>query len=195
MKRFMVSMVTLTQAGAAQAKSQPAAPDRPSVEAIEKVGGRVATIAQNDPRLEVDLHLQGQSVTDELLAHVSALKDVIHLNLGKTKVTDAGLEQIKGMTSLTRLYLDGTAITDKGLASLKGLTNLTYLNLYGTEITDQGLSHLTGLTQLKRLYVWQTKVTNAGVEQLKKALPNLEIVTGWEEQAKESGEGPDKAKQ
>jgi len=34
---------------------------------------------------------------------------------------------------------------------------------------------------LKDLYLWQTKVTEGGVGKLKKALPNLEIVTGWEQ--------------
>ena len=55
------------------------------------------------------------------------------------------------------------------------------MNLYGTEITDRGLDELAGLSKLKSLYLWQTKVTEAGVSKLKKALPNLEIVTGWEQ--------------
>jgi Leucine-rich repeat (LRR) protein len=184
MKQSFVSMLFSTQTGADQAKGQSNTADRQRVEAIEKAGGRVAAIAHNDARLEVDLHLQGQSVTDALLPQVSALKDVVHLNLGKSKITDAGLEQIKGMTTLTRLHLEETGITDKGLASLKGLTNLTYLNLYGTAVTDLGLEHLTGLTNLKNLYLWQTKVTEDGVKKLKNALPKLEIVTGWELQEK-----------
>lgn len=177
MKPFIVSM--LFQGQTPQAKSQPAAPDQKKVEAIEKAGGRVAAIAQNDAHLEVNLQ-QGEAITDALLANVSGLKDVVTLNLGKTKITDAGLEQIKGMTTLTRLHLEETKITDKGLTSLKALTNLAYLNLYGTGITDQGLEHLMGLKSLKNLYVWQTKVTEAGVQKLKKALPNLEIITGWD---------------
>ena len=167
--------------GGVQAKGQPASPDQQKTALIEKAGGRVAAIAQNDNRLEVDFHLQGASVGDPVLAAVAGLKDVVQLNLGKTGVTDAGLAQIKGMTTLTRLHLEQTKVTDKGLANLKGLTNLEYLNLYGTEITDRGLEELAGLSKLKSLYLWQTKVTEAGVSKLKKALPNLEIVTGWEQ--------------
>ena len=96
-------------------------------------------------------------------------------------LTDAGLAQIKGMTTLTRLHLEQTKVTDKGLANLKGLVNLEYLNLYGTEITDRGLEELAGLSKLKSLYLWQTKATEGGVGKLKKALPNLEIVSRWEE--------------
>ena len=167
--------------GGVQTKGQPASPDQQKTALIEKAGGRVAAIAQNDSHLEVDFHLQGASVGDPALAAVAGLKDVVQLNLGKTGVTDAGLAQIKGMTTLTRLHLEQTKITDKGLANLKGLSNLEYLNLYGTEITDRGLDELAGLSKLKSLYLWQTKVTEAGVSKLKKALPNLEIVTGWEQ--------------
>ena len=37
-----------------------------------------------------------------------------------------------------------------------------------------------GLANLRQLYVWQTKVTEDGVNKLKKALPKLEVVMGWE---------------
>ena len=98
------------------------------------------------------------------------------------------------MTSLTRLHLEQTKITDKGLANLKGLINLEYLNLYGTEITDLGLEELAGLSKLKNLYVWQTKVTEAGVGKLKKAVPNLEIVTGWEQKEEPKEKDPKEKK-
>ena len=178
----------------AKAKAQPANPDQQKTALIEKAGGRVAPIAQNDSRLEVDFHLQGASVTDAALAPVAGLKDVVALNLGKTGVTDAGLAQIKGMTTLRQLHLEQTKVTDKGLANLKGLTNLEYLNLYGTEITDRGLEDLAGLSKLKSLYLWQTKVTEAGVSKLKKALPNLEIVTGWEQKEEPKKEEPKEKK-
>jgi hypothetical protein len=183
-----------TPQGGVQAKGQPASPDQQKTALIEKAGGRVAAIAQNDPRLEVDFHLQGASVGDAALAAVAALKDVVQLNLGKTGITDAGLAQIKGMTSLTRLHLEQTKISDKGLANLKGLINLEYLNLYGTEITDRGLEELAGLSKLKNLYVWQTKVTEAGVGKLKKALPSLEIVTGWEQKEEPKEKDPKEKK-
>jgi Leucine rich repeat len=171
------------QAGA-KGKGQPASPEQQKAALIEKAGGRVAAIAQNDSRLEVNYHLQGGSVNDAALAGLAGLKDVVHLNLGKTGITDAGLAQLKGMTTLTRLHLEQTKVTDKGLANLKGLTNLEYLNLYGTEITDRGLEELAGLSKLKSLYLWQTKVTEEGVSKLKKAVPSLEIVTGWEQKEK-----------
>jgi hypothetical protein len=54
----------------------------------------------------------------------------------------------------------------------------------GTAVTDAGLDHLKGLPKLRNLYVWQTKVTQAGVDRLKQALPQVQIVTGWDTAAK-----------
>ncbi len=147
---------------------------------IEKAGGTVMPLAQNDPHLEVDFHMAGASVNDAALAPLAALKGVVHLHLGKTSVTDAGLAHVKPLTGLTELHLEQTKITDKGLTLIKDLKNLTYLNLYGTGVTDAGLANLSGLTNLKNLYVWQSKVTEAGVSALKKSLPKVEIVTGFD---------------
>ena len=56
---------------------------------IEKAGGSVRQIAQNDEHREVDFHLQGASCTDEQLAPLAKIKSVVSLNLGKTSITDA----------------------------------------------------------------------------------------------------------
>jgi Leucine-rich repeat (LRR) protein len=165
---------------AAQAKPAASEAETKALSQIEKAGGRVLKIAQNDEHLEVNFKLEGASVTDASLAPLRELPNIVHLNLGKTSVTDAGLTSIKGLTQLTELHLEETKITDKGLASLKDLKNLAYLNLYGTAVTDTGLDSLKSLTNLRHLYLWQTKVTEAGVKKLKAALPNLEIVAGWE---------------
>lgn len=161
-----------------------APPDPAVVAKIEKSGGSVRKIAQNDEHLEVDFHLQGASVKDADVAPIAQLKNVVRLHLGKTGITDAGLAAVKGLTGLQELHLEQTAITDKGLANLKGLTELNYLNLYGTGVTDAGLAQLAGLKNLKHLYVWQTKVTEPGVEKLKKGLPELSVSVGWDKEVK-----------
>jgi mono/diheme cytochrome c family protein len=154
--------------------------DPAAIAKIEKMGALIGTIAQNDDRLEVSFHMLGSKVTDKDIAVLSSLKGLAHLDLGHTSITDAGLVHLKGLKALTKLHLEGTKITDAGLINLKELHNLTYLNLYGTNITDAGLEHLNPLIKLKDLYLWQTKVTEAGVSKLKKALPQVEIVLGWD---------------
>jgi len=168
----------------AQEKKEAAAPDPAIVAKIEKSGGSVRKIAQNDEHLEVDFHLQAASVKDADVEPVAQLKNVVRLHLGKTGITDAALAFVKPLTGLTELHLEQTGITDKGLAQLKGLGELTYLNLYGTGVTDAGLAQLAGLKKLKHLYVWQTKVTEGGVANLKKSLPDVDVSMGWDKEVK-----------
>ena len=62
------------------------------------------------------------------------------------------------------------------MAHLRGLTQLQGLFLDNTQVSDAGLAHLRGLTRLKRLYLNNSQVTDAGVNEVRKALPNVEIV-------------------
>lgn len=165
-----------------QAKKQdsPATPDAKAVAAIEKSGGAVRTLAQNDDRIEVAFTSQSGSVTDKDLLPLAQLKKVASVNLAKTDITDAGLVHLKQHSDLLQLHLELTKITDAGLAQIAGLKKLEYLNLYGTGVTDAGLKHLTGLTNLKNLYLWQTKVTKEGAEKLKQSIPKLDVNLGWE---------------
>jgi len=189
MKRFIFPAFALllaidSQSLIGQVKDPGPNPEQPIIDKIEKSGGHVIAIAQNDNRLEVDFHLQSSDVTDQNLVSLEGLKNIYSLNLGKTKITDAGLVHLEGLTSLNRLYLQETKITDKGLVHLKALRDLVYLNLYGTAVTDQGLANLAGLSNLKNLYLWQTKVTEDGINKLKKSLPGVNIVAGTEPEQK-----------
>lgn len=152
------------------------APNPEAVAAIRKVGGNVLKISQNDPRLDVILHLAGHDVTDETLPHVAQLEGIAWLNLAGTKITNDGLAQLAELKTLEKLHLERTGIGDAGLAHLQQLENLSYLNLYGTAVTDAGLKHLQGLKKLRRLYVWQTQVTEAGIAELKGAIAELTVI-------------------
>jgi mono/diheme cytochrome c family protein len=154
-----------------------AKPDPKIIAAIEKAGGSVREIAQNDAHLEVSYKL-AQNVTDATIAPLAKLINVVQLDLGKTGITDAGLVHVKGLTDLVDLHLENTKIGDKGLAHIAGLKKLEYLNVYGTQVTDAGLDHLKGLSNLKKLFVWQSKVTKEGADKLKQALPKLDINLG-----------------
>ncbi|MEX2287792.1 MAG: PQQ-binding-like beta-propeller repeat protein [Planctomycetaceae bacterium] len=191
------------------ADNPPADETLTEVEAIEKIrkfNGRANFGQKPDDQSVVGVWYKGPPVTDDGLAylkHFPKLKNlqVFHLN----NVTDAGLAHIAGLTNLDFLRLDGVKATDDGLAHLKGLTKLKTLELMGTEIkgaglihikdltgleklslsfnsdlTDAALVHLKGLTNLKTLALDDTNVTPAGVDELKKALPNCQILTSLE---------------
>jgi hypothetical protein len=149
-----------------------------AIAAIEQLGGTVRAIAKDTEEKEAAFHLSGSDVTDDGLAHLPAIRNLVWLNLRGTKITDAGLAHLADIKSLTHLHLEQTAITDGGLAHLANLENLEYLNLYGTQITDAGLEHLKNLKNLKKLYVWQTGVTQAGAEALAANISELYINRG-----------------
>jgi len=151
-----------------------------AIASLKKLGGLVLEIAQNDPRLDISLHLADVKITDAELAPVKELSKTAHLNLRGTEVTDAGLAALKDLKGLVKLHLEKTKVTDAGLEQLKGLENLEYLNLYGTAVTDAGLKQLSGLKKLKHLYLWETQVTDAGVAALKAEIPEVKIVRGLE---------------
>ncbi len=87
------------------------------------------------------------------------------------------------MKNLNKLHLEYTAIGDAGMKNLKALPYLEYINLVGTRVTDAGLQNLAGFKALKNVYVWKSSVTEAGIAQLRKARPDLNVVTGLDETA------------
>ena len=66
-------------------------------------------------------------------------------------------------------------ITDAGLKHLRGMADLRFLDLSQTQVTDAGLKHLIGLKKLEGLGVHDTKVTEEGIQELKQALPRLQL--------------------
>lgn len=145
------------------------------------------------------LNLFNAKITDNGLAHLSGLKNLKVLNLGQTRVSDAGLAHLSGLINLKELGLSRTNITGSGLAHLSGLnfediilsdtpitneglaglSKLTfkYLFLTNDKITDAGLVHLYGLKNVKGIDLKGTEVTRAGIAELKKHLPNTDIIS------------------
>jgi Planctomycete cytochrome C len=103
---------------------------------------------------------------------------LLRVRLSNQPVSDADVKKLSVLKNITRLNLEKTAITDAALTHLKSLPNLEQINLYGTKITDKGLLDLAKCPNLKAVYLWQTQTTAAGIEQLKKALPNIQVDTG-----------------
>ncbi len=214
---FVMIGIFLGAVGAspAQQEAEPASGtqlDPSIVEHIEKLGGTVRRIAQNEDALEVSFYLGRNQdglhlfeapkagtpkalALDHELGVLKKLPEVVWLHLGGTDVTDEGLSQLSSLSSLTRLQLQKTRVSDSGLAHLKNLENLAYLNLYQTSVTDEGLSHLESLKKLKKLYLWQTKVTSRGAKKLQQVLPGCKINLGSETLGEPTGssgsqEGP-----
>ncbi len=95
---------------------------------------------------------------------------------GGKDLKETEMAQIGTLTHLKSLRISGPGVTDSGIAHLKNLRQLEDLALVGKGVTDAGLAHLENLSNLRRLVLSKTQVTRAGVEELRRKLPDCEIV-------------------
>lgn len=146
-----------------------------AIKAVQEAGGRVYRISAADSSREVSFALSGKPVGDKEIQNITAIKEIIWLNLAGTNVTNDGLKVLKDL-SIEKLHLERTKVGDAGLKHLANQEELVYLNIYDTQVTDAGLEHLKKLKNLKSLYVWKSKVTEEGMKKLNESLPDLKIV-------------------
>ncbi len=158
------------------------AADPKIIDELKKSGLLVLPLSKEQNQLEISA-VNALTFNDTQAATLLELStQIVWLKLGNTQISDATMIQIAKLKNLQKLHLEETKITDAGLKQLKALAHLEYLNLYGTAVTDVGLTELTGMKNLKTVYLWQTKVTESGIENLKKAMPGLEVIGGISEQ-------------
>lgn len=140
-------------------------------DSVKKFGDAEAAQLANFPRLN-RLSLDGTSITDEALSHLSGLSELDTLSLNETSVTSTGLAHLRGLKNPKHLELGRTRIDGAGLAHLAGMKKLELLELNSLPIEDEHLASLVGLTQLRILQLHRTKIRGDGLAGLK-GLPNL----------------------
>jgi Leucine Rich repeat len=122
------------------------AADPEAVTAIQKLGGLPVRMGSDPAAPVVKVEFNRAALTDktleEAVPHLKKLRFLRAVTLGFTEVTDAGLVHLKGLPDLEELGLAQTAVTDVGLAHLKGLKNLKRLDLHHTQVTDKGVDDL-----------------------------------------------------
>ncbi|MGH7250173.1 MAG: hypothetical protein ACREGC_04300, partial [Minisyncoccia bacterium] len=125
--------------------------------------------------------LNGLSLKDEELGHLSTQQDLQHLgvNFGPL-LTDVGITYLPGLVQRVVLN-DCPQIT--GL-TMQHLQNLRSVTLGGCDVGDEGLRSMTGCSQLNSLFLFECeKVTNEGLRYLsatqlqRLALSNSEVIT------------------
>ncbi len=164
-----------------------------------ELNGETLAALKRFPKL-ADIYCSGKTATDDVLARLSGLPGLVHLNvtdvprlgeagrkavtglplawlgLGGSKAVDRDLcRRIAAMPKLVQLYLDDSTIGDEGLAELAQSRTIYTLTLHRTAVSDAGLAHLAGLKSLKTLLLPGTRVTKAGVDRLAVALPQCAI--------------------
>jgi formylglycine-generating enzyme required for sulfatase activity/serine/threonine protein kinase len=141
--------------------------DRRAAEWVLRVGGLV------------HVEVAGQSREINLLADLPPEPfEVAIVGLqGRREVTDDDLIRFDGLAKLRRLVLGATPITDAGLAHLKTLPSLQTLYCDQLKLTDDGARQLARFTTLQTLSLGKTRfITAAAIADLRKALPNCEVL-------------------
>jgi uncharacterized membrane protein len=145
---------------------------------LKKSGVIILPVAAESNYLSISF-INKRSISQAELSLLSQMKlQAIWLDASRTAIGDKDLSIVGGLSSLRRLNLQNTAVSDEGLAAISSLRDLQYLNLAGTRISDKGIIHLSKLNRLRQLFLYQTDVTAAGIQDIKTALPDIEIDTG-----------------
>ena len=142
------------------------------------------------------LNLSGNNISDiSALESLTNLKTLKTLHLSSNKISD--ISALANLTNLQTLDLSGNGISDIsalgsltnlteldcsynkiiyiGIGALANLTNLQTLNLSGNGISD--ISALANLSGLRLLYLSKNNLTEQQVEELRRKLPQAEILT------------------
>ncbi|MEM1354782.1 MAG: DUF2231 domain-containing protein [Planctomycetota bacterium] len=147
---------------------------------IEQTGASVQPISQEQDSdlMRVTFAFRSEPFKPgSLQVLVKAADAVAQLELQGTVVSDDDLADLPDMSNLVKLNLKDTPITDAGLANLPEMPALEWINLFGTQITDAGLEQLASYTSLKKVYLADTPVSAQAVDALKLALPEADILS------------------
>lgn len=90
------------------------------------------------------LSLWNIAVTDQGLAELISLDQLVVLNLDGTKVSDEGMKYVGKLKNLRSLSLNNTAVSSAGLAKLRDLQHLSEVRAYYSDITAEELSEFAG---------------------------------------------------
>ncbi len=122
------------------------------------------------------LWLGNTQITGEGLTHLPNKNYILGIGFSECKQLEARwLAQLKDFTSLKQLHLSESNINDSHIESLKDLPTEMNLDLSLTNITDKSIPYLVKMNP-RNLYISGTKITSQGTEQLRKLLPDCNIL-------------------
>jgi Leucine-rich repeat (LRR) protein len=119
-------------------------------------------------RLEFIAVDNAAEITDEGVAHLAHLHELLAVRLADAQASDRSLLTLAQLRSLEELSLDGANISDRGLACLSDNVRLRGLSVRRSRgsITDVSMESLSNLVNLEELLLSDTKVTSAGLKRL-----------------------------
>ena len=122
------------------------------------------------------LDMSKNAIAEDNFVQLKDCQKINRLILTSCSFEDAPIRGLELFPLLNDLDLSGSSIQDFQLETFKNLRNLKSLRLAVTGITDKGLEHLKNVPSLQVLDVSRAKVTDQGIANLRKYLPNLQVV-------------------
>ncbi|TFG59548.1 MAG: hypothetical protein E4H36_13600 [Spirochaetales bacterium] len=107
---------------------------------------------------------------------VRMFSHAVEMHLDGNGVTDSDLKYLEELRNLERLYLSYNLIRGEGLVHLAGLRNLKHLALNSNPLDDSALPHLTKFRNLEILYLFHTDISDDGAKKLETDLPGTTVV-------------------
>ncbi|MBI2685709.1 MAG: hypothetical protein HYX27_05295 [Acidobacteria bacterium] len=145
-----------------------------------------ATDIGDDAPLEQFVRLRFLSLRDTrigdatLTAKLGGLKELEHLDLGRTRISNKGIVNLAPLVALRTLDLSYAEFDDAGLAKLSGLQALESINLDSTHISDVGVEILAGFQKLRQVDLYHSLLTAQGLAKLQAARANLHVI--WDKE-------------
>ena len=109
---------------------------------------------------------------------------MVELNLQNMPLKDEDLAYLSNFQNLSILNLNFTGINGSGLHHLQGLNKLKSLSLTGNKLSEEAVNHLKKMSHVESLYIWNTGLDNKIITELKSALTNTRIETGYSDDGK-----------
>jgi hypothetical protein len=133
------------------------------------------------PKLETLILLHTPNITAGGMAALEtfpALTTLWLVDIMDNSVTDQWLAHVARVSGLKTLFLAVAGVTDDGFAPFAGHPALEYLALHCHGLTDACLPAIGAITGLKKLagHSYDGKITKEGIAELRKMLPECEIV-------------------
>src|SRR5262249_20200414 len=85
------------------------------------------------------LNVPQGTFSNEALAHLKQLPELVQFRFGSPRVTDAGMKMLGELPGLKQLHLIDVPITDAGLRELAQMKRLESLYIDGGHFSDQAL--------------------------------------------------------
>lgn len=117
------------------------------------------------PALKSITAMDGVPVTNDHLATIGTLSQLVELQINSGPVTDEGVASLIGLKKLESLTLAGTEVTEACMASVSKLKRLNMFNINGTKIRG-GYEHLAGLKNLQWLLLGGLKISDEDAKKI-----------------------------